>query len=165
MIASYNDDWPTTLGGLNMDLSRRLRGGIDFVGTASTPDKLRIYEVSDLATPMLIGQFNFPTNQQANRQLYRPDCLWGNKIYALNGNNGIVVVTLQGPAPTLNVTLMGGQAVISWSSSFGSGFTLYSTTSLTPTITWSPEGAGTLIGGSYWVTNDLSAAAKFYRLQ
>jgi hypothetical protein len=58
----------------------------------------------------------------------------------------------------------GGNMVLAWPVSTP-GYTLQATPSLSPPITWTNVGTGTLVGLQYMVTNAISPAPSFYRLQ
>jgi len=69
------------------------------------------------------------------------------------------------PVPWLTIALSGPDAVLSWPTNF-SGFTLQSTASLNPPVSWTNSTTPVAISGSqYMVTNRTSAAAQFYRLK
>lgn len=59
--------------------------------------------------------------------------------------------------PTLTITVVGTNAIITWPSDT-TGFTLQSTTNLTPAPVW------TTVPGQYNVTNPITSRQKFYRL-
>ena len=66
--------------------------------------------------------------------------------------------------PTLNAKSSGNQLVLSWPTN-AIGFTLQSTPSLSPAVTWSDaSNVPALSGGKWTVTNSLAGGARFYRL-
>jgi hypothetical protein len=83
----------------------------------------------------------------------------GNKVFSLDGNSGIAAFTINGPR--LAITKVGSNAVISWP--LFSGFTLQATPSISPPVTWTNVGTGTIVAGQYVVTNALDSAS-FFRL-
>lgn len=155
-------DFPATMAGLYRDPARPLAVGVDFVGTAlTTPDVLNFYEVSDLAAPLLIAKFNFPTNQQPNVNHFSHAVFTPKKVFALDANNGIVAFSFE---PTLYQTAIGSQVVLSWITNYA-GFTLQATPSLSPVVTWTNVSSGTIVGGYYMVTNSTASGSLFYRLK
>jgi hypothetical protein len=148
-----------------LDVSRSLLAGINIAGVSTNaPDTLALYDITDLSAPLLIATYNFPSNALPNKNMVGQVLFAGNRVYALDGNNGIVAFSIVAPAkPELNVGLSGSDVILSWPNSF-SGYTLYSASVVTGPFT-NPEGAGTAIGNYYWVTNTLSGTQKYYRLQ
>ena len=164
VLASYSE-FPATLNGLALDFSRNLAAGVDFTGTPSAPDTLALYEISDLNSPMLIARYNFATVPvRTNANFIAQTILAGNRIYAIDGDNGVVAFDIVPPsAPQLNAVMAGAQVLLSWTNTF-TGYTLYSTPSLT-SPTWTSEGPGTVVDNHYRVTNNASGTARFYRLE
>lgn len=161
VLASFSG-FPATLGGLFMDLDRNLAVGVNFNGTPqTTPDTLNFYEISDLATPLLISTFSFPTNQQGNANHITHAIFTPTKVFALNANNGILAFSL---APRLGLTVAGADLALSWATNFA-GFTLQATPSLTPLVNWTNVGTGTIVNGNYVVTNRVGGGQLFYRLK
>ena len=156
---------PASIGPVALDVSRSLLAGINIAGVSTNaPDTLALYDITDLSAPLLIATYNFPSNALPNKNMVGQVLFAGNRVYALDGNNGIVAFSIVAPAkPELNVGLSGSDVILSWPNSF-SGYTLYSASVVTGPFT-NPEGAGTAIGNSYWVTNTLSGTQKYYRLQ
>jgi len=69
----------------------------------------------------------------------------------------------QGPAPTLAISVSGGNAVLSWPSSTPSAYQLEATASLS-TPNWTNAGSATVVGSSYYVTNSITPVTQFFRL-
>ena len=84
----------------------------------------------------------------------------GNRVWAINGNNGLLAFTIQGPG--LTVFPSGNKTVVSWSTN-NAGMTLQSSPSLSPQA-WSNAGSGTLIGDRFYLTNSSPAGSLVYRL-
>ncbi len=154
-------NFPSTLGPVGLRLSAQSNWvcGIDFVSSGSTPDTLDLYEVSDLSTPLLLAKYGFPTNHQGNPNFIGQVLFGGTNVYAIDGNNGIAAFTWVPFRPALNIVQSGTDVLISWVTN-ATGYTLYSAPSVTPTITWSPAGAGTIVGTEYVVTNSVSGAPR-----
>jgi hypothetical protein len=155
-----NVNFPTTLGGVAIDESRDLAIGVDFVGNANTPDAVALYEISDLSTPMLINRYNYPANQLGNANFISQTVIAGNRVFSLNGNNGIVAFTL---VPNLRIDVSSPNLVLSWENL--AGFTLQATPSLSGTPTWTNVSSGTLVSGRYYQTNTFSGNGLYYRLK
>jgi uncharacterized repeat protein (TIGR01451 family) len=70
-----------------------------------------------------------------------------------------------GLSPSLNITLQGGKAICSWSSSV-TGFILQSSLALGSLANWQNVNTPpTLVDGHFTIANDISAATQFYRLR
>lgn len=156
---------PASLGPVALDVSRNLLAGINIAGVSTNaPDTLALYDITDLSAPLLIATYNFPSNAMPNKNLVGQVLFAGDRVYALDGNNGIVAFSIIAPAkPHLNVGIDGSTVFLSWPSSF-TGYTLYSASAAVGPYT-NPEGPGVAAGNYYWVTNILSGTQKYYRLQ
>jgi hypothetical protein len=165
-VAKY-DNFPTTLGGVAVDGPRSLAIGVDFVGNATTtPDAVALYDIADPNTPMLISRHNFPMIPQVgNVNWICSTVISGNRVFSLDGNNGIVAFTINPPAtvnrPTLTITHVGSDVLISWSTNHP-GLTLQSSPGISPT-SWSNAGSPGIVGPNYVVTNSIGGGL-FYRL-
>jgi hypothetical protein len=143
----------------------RTLGGIDLTTTLSeglTP--LDSFTVADAtATATTYGMIAFHVG--------------GNAFGAVNTvgtpNNGIdftnvkvVVVRPAAPViqPTLDISITGGNVVVSWLTNGSAGFLLESTASLSPSG-WSAAGSPATIGDRNYVTNQATGSANFYRLK
>jgi hypothetical protein len=164
VVGTYSG-FPSTMAGITLDPALNLAVGVDFNGSASTPDTAVLFEVSNLSAPMLIARYNFPTNQQPNANHIGQTVFAGNKVWSLDANNGLTAFNIVPPtsqSPSLSATQSGSQVLVYWPATF-TGWTLYSATSVTGLYNAS-EGTGTLAGGYYWVTNSVAGAPKYYRL-
>src|SRR5262249_18416649 len=113
-------DSSTTLGGVAVDLAHKLTAGVDFVGSTTAPQKpdaVALYDISDPTTPMLLNRYNFPSNQVANANVICQTIIAGNRVFALDANNGLMAFTIQGPQ--LSVTPSGTVLVESWTTNLG----------------------------------------------
>jgi hypothetical protein len=158
-------DSSTTLGGVAVDLVHNLTAGVDFVGSTTAPQKpdaVALYDLSDPSTPMLINRYNFPSNQVANANVICQTIIAGNRVFALDANNGLMAFTIQGPQ--LSVIASGTALVESWTTNLGP-LTLQATPSLTPPTVWTNVGTGTVSGSRYVITNPAAGASLYYRLQ
>lgn len=163
-LATYNN-FPSTLGGVAVDTSLNLAAGVDFVGvTGSSPDAVGLYGISDFATPILIARYNFPANQTANANFISQTIIAGNKVFSLDGNNGILAFTIQAPVkPRLSIAREGSNVLISWRTDYV-GWTLQCTTNLVPASWMDVAQSPGVVGANYVVTNAITTNMKFYRL-
>jgi hypothetical protein len=135
---------------------------IIFGSDTNAPDTLVQYDISaDPTLPLLVESYNFPVNHQANNNGCGRVIFAGDRVYALDANNGMAAWTL---VPVLHITQDPSNVVLSWSAETP-GYTLTSSPSLSTPTTWTPVGTGTLVGNQYFVTNSVGAGALFYRLQ
>ncbi len=156
-------NFASTLGPVTLDSSRNLLGAINFTGVAgASPDQAELYDVTDLATPVLLSRENFPTNKVANTGNFGPVIFGGNKMFALEPQNGLVAFRVEFGAvapPLLNIVRSGGNVVLTW---VATGFLLESKTNLT-SPTW--DNVPFQAGSPNTATNAASETAKFYRLR
>jgi hypothetical protein len=156
---------PAALGPVGLDFSRSLLAGINITGVSNNvPDTLALYDVSNFGAVQLIATYNFPSNALPNKNQVGQVLFAGNRVFALDGNNGIAAFTIIAPAgrPLLSASLSGSQVLLAWSVNFG-GFTLYSSSSVMGPYS-TAEGSGAVVGSQYVVTNSVTGS-KFYRLQ
>jgi hypothetical protein len=134
VITNY-ESFPNSLGPVALDLSRNLLAGINFSADTNAPDTLDLYDISDFNRPLRIANYNFPTSSQPNGNFIGQVVFAGNRVFAVDGNNGIVAFTLVPPeateAPTLSIARSGADVVLSWPSS-ATGFVLEKTPGLSP---------------------------------
>jgi hypothetical protein len=135
--------------------------GIVFSSSSNAPDTLVQYDITDPTQPLFIKSYNFPTNHQDNANGCGRVIFKGDRVYALDSNNGMVAWTL---VPVLHIGPGPSGLVLSWSGETP-GYTLTASPSLATPTTWTNVSTGTLIGSQYFVTNAANAAALFYRLQ
>lgn len=150
----------TTLGGVFVDTAHHLAAGVDFVGSAVShiPDAVSLYDVSDLSSPMFLAQYNFPSNQVANANFISQTIIAGWKVFALDGNNGMMAFYINPPVNSmiLSIARSGTNVDLSWGNS---GAVLQGTTNLSP-----PAWTDLMTPGQ---TNSVQPAAgetQFYRL-
>ncbi|MGZ4974851.1 MAG: hypothetical protein ACXWDN_19000, partial [Limisphaerales bacterium] len=164
----FNGPSSATLGGLAVDLAHNLAAGVDFIGAANArPDAVSLYDVADPTSPLLLGQYNFPSNQIANANSICQTLIVSNRVFALDGNNGMVAFNILPPAsanpPALTISLSGQNVIVSWPQQ--GSFTLQGVGSLTTPINWTDLSTGTPANGQYVVTNSIVVPATFYRLR
>jgi hypothetical protein len=152
------------VGPIAVDLSRNLAAGILFVTNAASPDHLVVYDISNLASPLQIAQYDFPVTHLRNNNCIGKVLFAGDRIFAVDGNNGILAVPVSPPKmPVLNIDLAGSSVVLSWENSVVP-FGLQSTPALAP-ATWGPVALPVMVSGSVnTITDTLGTAPRFYRL-
>jgi sugar lactone lactonase YvrE len=101
-----------------------------------------------------------------NARFYEP---WGIKVdsagnlFVVDWHNSTIRMGVPGPA--MQITLAGGQAIITWPSS-ATNYVLEASGDVGPAATWTSLTNGiTTVGLHFVFTNDLSGAATFYRLR
>ncbi len=149
------------LGPVAVDLSRNLMAGLSFSPISGTADAVALYDISNLANPILLGRYNFPVVHQSNGNSFGRVIISGDRIYAINANNGVLAVAM---VPTLDITPSGGNVTLTWPTN-AVGYTLQATPSLTAPITWTNVGIGSVSGTLNTLTQSASDAASFYRLK
>jgi hypothetical protein len=165
-IASYGNFFNVlNLGPVTMDFSRKLLAGIDFVTSSSTPDTLDFYEITDLNAPLLLARYPFPTNHQANQNFIGQVVFAGNKLFAIDANNGLAAFTISSSqGPSIKIVQSPPNIIISWTNS-PAGFSLEGTTNLAPPASWSATGTPVTNGEQISVTESVGTGKKFYRLR
>jgi hypothetical protein len=153
-------DSSATLGGVALDLVHNLAIGVDFVGTATKPDAVALYDITDPATPAFINRYNFPVNQVANANVICQTILSGGRGWSLDANNGLIAFNIVSPQLSITTTPDNTKVVLSWA---GSGLTLQSSPVVEPT-SWTDVGTGTLINGRNYATNN-NSGSLYYRLR
>jgi hypothetical protein len=134
---------------------------IVFASSTNVPDTLDQYDLSDPTQPLYIHSYNFPVNHQGNANGCGRVIFSGDRVYALDSNNGLTAWRL---VPVLHTTPEAPDLVLSWSAETP-GYTLMASPSLSSPTTWTNVSIGTLVGNQYFVTNPLSVGSLFYRLQ
>jgi hypothetical protein len=158
-------DFYPEVGLVTVDLTRNLAAGIMFVTNgAAYPDRLVVYDMSSLTNPLPIAQYTFPVNHRTNNNFIGQVVFGPDKIFAADGNNGIIAVPAY-PAflPGLSITRSGDSVVLAWTHSIPE-FVLQASASLSPPV-WTNLGLPvTLTGNQNTVTNTIAGGPKFYRL-
>jgi hypothetical protein len=169
-ITNYAN-FPNTLGPASLDLSRSLLAGLNFSGqpeaSANVPDTLDLYDISDLNNPLIIAKYPFPTNKRPNGNAIGQVVFAGNRVFAVDGNNGIVAFTIVPPvgqAPTLTITRSGSDVVFSWPAP-STGFVLQKTANLSAPDWQDVQTQVIPVNGQNTVTENAQSGAAFYRLE
>ncbi len=160
IITNYGN-FPSTLGVCGFNFSLNLLCGINFPDNTNAPDTLDLFDISDPSLPVFVASYNFPTNSQANANRCGRVVFAGDRVFALDANNGFLAFTV---VPRLTITPSGGDVLLSWPTNF-TGYTLTAAPSLSSPITFTNVSTGIVVGTQYVVTNTPSAASLFYRLK
>jgi uncharacterized repeat protein (TIGR03803 family) len=142
-------------------------GGISGYGTAFklNTDGTRfslLHGFSSLRGPF--GNTNSDGVEPFGGLILSSNILYGTTIYGgYFGYGTIFSISLPLP-PELTISRLGTNVLLTWSTN-SPGFTLQSATNLISSATWSAATpAPVIIGTNYTITNNISGAAKFYRL-
>jgi hypothetical protein len=161
LITNYAN-FGSTVGPVAQDFSRKLMAGIDFNGSNTNADTVNLYDMSIPTAPLLIAQYDFPTNQQANGNAIGQVVFAGSRVWALDGNNGLIGFNIVGPK--LDVVQVDPTRVrISWTTNLGP-LVLQSEASLVPPAWTTVTNAQAIVGAQYMITNNISGVSRFYRL-
>ena len=162
-----NFSFATNLGPVGLDLSRKLLAGIEFAtiqqpdNVVGLPDMLVVYEVTDLSNPILIGRFAFPRATAAGNNNWIGQAVFsGDRLYALDGNNG--VLAFQIPKPKLTAQRSGSNLTLSWTAE--PNWILESSLTLGPSASWSVITQSVAIGTTT-VNEPMTGSSKYYRLR
>jgi hypothetical protein len=163
-LTNYGN-FPASLGSVAVDLTRSMVAGVDFSSSATSPDTVDLYDVSDFNNPLLIAKYPFPTNSQPNGNFVAQVLIAGNRVWAVDGNNGLAAFTIIPPgplAPSLTISRSGSDVVLSWPAP-ATGYVLQGTPFLSP-APWTTIPGATLNGNTYSLTESASTGNKYYRL-
>ncbi|HZO83679.1 MAG TPA: immunoglobulin domain-containing protein [Verrucomicrobiae bacterium] len=163
-VVSNFAGFPSSLGPVALDFSRNLLAGIDFASSSTVPDTLALYDVSDLNDPLLIARYNFPTNQQPNGNFIGQVLFAGNRVWAVDGNNGVVAFSILPPSgPPLSITRSGSNVLISWDSP-STGFVLQKSPTMAAGSWVDVSTPPDVQNGRNIVTESAATGTQFYRL-
>ena len=112
-------DFSTTLGGVFVDSGHKLVVGVDFVGATAGSDTTTLYDISDPASPMLINRYKFSSSLVANANFICQTIVSGNRVYSLDGNNGLMAFYINPPVNSmvLQITSAAPNVNLSWGNS------------------------------------------------
>jgi hypothetical protein len=154
-------DSPSTLGGVAVDLTHHLAAGVDFVGSLTAPfkpDAVALYDISETTSPMLIGHYNFPSNEVANANVICQTIISGNRVYALDANNGMLAFYINPPVNSMIIHT--AQSAANINLSWGNAEAILQGT---PTLNPSSWTDLTTAGQTNFV-QPTSALSQYYRL-
>lgn len=158
-------NYPNLPGGPNLvafNAQTNILVAINNSGSSTSPNTVDLYDYSNPTEPLFITSYNFPVNQQPNGNGCGRIIFSGDRVYALDSNNGLVAFRL---VPVLHIATDGaGNAILSWSADTP-GYTLMAGSSLQTPNTWTSLGTGAQVGNQYFVTNAISAGDLFYQLK
>jgi hypothetical protein len=81
---------PSSVGPIAIDFTRNVLGALNFSGNTNGADTLDLYDISNLNSPTLTARYFFPVTQQPNPNWIGQIVFGGGKVFAVDGNNGIV---------------------------------------------------------------------------
>ena len=113
------------------------------------------------ATLELLDQEFFSTDN-VNSNATGALAFGGNKLFALNTNNGLSCYTIAKPAPVLrpeigDVALSGGNVVFKLKGTVGKTYLIERSTELNPSASWTPDGTVLQVGVEETVTRSVPA--------
>jgi hypothetical protein len=154
--------FPPNCGALNLDPANSVMA---VVNLADGADQLNLYDLSNTTnSPLLLSSWTF-SGSSDNIFGLGAITFGGNRIYALDTNNGLLAfkINFPGGATALNATRANGNVVLSWPAS-ARGFFLEKRASLSPG-SWQPVyDLVTVTPTQIVVTQTPESAATFYRL-
>jgi hypothetical protein len=173
--SAYDFNSRTTMVETNLNLFTSFTGplGMDsnhlaaiiFAPDSSTPDSLALFDISDVATPILLSSQNFPVNRQGNANSFGQVIVAGNRVFSLDANNGLMGFDIvpQGPtSPALKIARVGDDVLVSWTTN-AADYALEKTASLS-SPSWSNAGNPAIAGDQFIITNSI-LNGSFYRLK
>lgn len=156
--------FPPNCGTFGVDAANSLVAAIILMDGS---DQLNLYDVSNPATaPLLLSSWVIPGGNDNNFGLGAV-AFGGNKLYALDTNNGLLAfkVLFPGGATALAATRTGAAVVLSWPAT-ARGFSAQARSNLTASAAWQSVLDQVLLSGSQFVvTQNVAGAAGFYRLK
>ena len=138
---------------------------IIFAPDSSTPDSLALFDFSVASAPILLSRQNFPVNRQGNANSFGQVIVAGNRVFALDANNGLMGFEIVPPgptSPTLKIAHVGDDVLVSWTTN-AADYALEKTASLS-SPSWSNAGNPAIAGDQFIITNSI-LNGSFYRLK
>lgn len=91
VVTIVSNNLPNGLFGVGLDLGRNLMAGVFTNGSSSAADLLNLYDLTDSAAPLLLGQYSFPqTPRNPNPNFISQTFFAGDLVFTIDGNNGIM---------------------------------------------------------------------------
>lgn len=169
VLAATN--FPPALLGLGLEVARNLAAGV-FSNSTSSADSLNFYDLSDLTSPRLLAQLEFPTSPRAaNGNRISQTFFKNDLVFSLDANNGLLVARVVGtPASgvirlTEFTRLGNGTFQFAYAHSGLPTFSVFASTNL---VNWNAVGAATQIVPGWFQFTDLNATNlphRFYQLR
>jgi hypothetical protein len=157
-------------GPVGIDFSRNLLAAINYCGNTNGPDTLDLYDISNINSPVLLARGNFPVNQKPNANFVGQVVFGGGKVFAMNGNNGIIafsIIDALPPAPIrfTHSSLNGSRAL--QLKAVGDPAPRYDLEFSSNLVTWCPLVIMTNFNGSIQYTDSAPTfiPQRFYRLR
>ena len=85
------------VGAVEMDFGQNFMTAINYPITTNGPDMLDFYDASNIYNAKLLGSYPFPTNQQPNVNFIAHTIFAGDKLFAIDGNNGVLAMQIVVP--------------------------------------------------------------------
>jgi hypothetical protein len=155
--------------GVGLDWTRNLAAGVFSNGT-TTADTLNLYELSNLASPALLAQADFPTLPRvANGNRISETFFKNDLLFTFEANNGLMVFRILPPPGIVRLTgfmkLPSGTFQFGYSNSDGRTYRVFASTNLAD---WSAIGTATQTSPGLFQFTDLQATnipRRFYQLR
>ncbi|MDB6027400.1 MAG: hypothetical protein JWM68_3623 [Verrucomicrobiales bacterium] len=93
VVTNYNL-FNSGVGPVTMDFTQNVFTAINYSTTTNRPDALEFYDSSTLYNATLLGSYDFPTNQQPNINVIGQAVFGEDKIFAIDGNNGVLALQI-----------------------------------------------------------------------
>ncbi len=184
-VLSSVADYHYQLGAMGIDISNNIGAGVFFSSVAGDYDRLYLYDLSNLNSPLMVATYNaplagngsaqqcynFPVAHIANANWIAQVAIGGGKIFAIDANNGIIAVPefppaktiiVPPPAPKMSVVSSNGSVVISWPVT-GAGEVLQANPTLA-SGNWLNTGLSPVTANGTNTVTITPTSANFYRL-
>ena len=161
---------PASVGPMGIDFTHNLLGAINYSGSTNGPDTLDLYDISNINSPVLLARGDFPVNQKPNGNYIGQVVFGDGKVFAIDGNNGIVAFSIIEALPPAAIRFMscslGGNGVLQMSAT-GEPGPNYDIETSSNFVNWIPFGTLTNFNGSIQFTDTTSAniRQRYYRLK
>ncbi|EEF57793.1 glycoside hydrolase family 71/99-like protein [Pedosphaera parvula] len=161
---------PGSTGPVGIDFTRNLLGAINYCGNTNGPDTLDLYDISNINSPVLLARVNFPVNQKPNANFVGQIVFGGGKVFAIDGNNGIVAFSIVDALPPTAIRFtfcsLNGSGALQLSAT-GDPAPGYDLEISSNCVNWIPFATMTNFTGSIQFTDSAPALIpqRFYRLR
>lgn len=93
VVTNYNL-FNSGVSGVGLDFMQNVLVAANFSVTTNRPDSLDFYDIANLYQATLLGSYDFPTNQQPNANFVAHAIFAGDKVFAIDGNNGVLALQI-----------------------------------------------------------------------